>query len=242
MEDHYVIPLSSILFFDIETVPATAEFSALPEKMQLLWDKKSTHFRKEEETAADVYQRAGIYAEFGKIVCISVGHINMKNGEKQLRLKSYYGDDEKALLEQFSGMLEKFTRSGEKFLCGHNSDEFDVPYVARRMLVNQVPLPDLLNNAGKKPWEVRHLDTMKLWKFGDYKHFTSLDLLTSIFDIPTPKDDIDGSEVAGVYYDEKDVKRIARYCEKDVQAVVQLFLRYRYEPLIKQEHVSYSVE
>ncbi|MGM0625486.1 MAG: 3'-5' exonuclease [Bacteroidota bacterium] len=237
----YDIPLSNILFFDIETVPGTPEFTDLPENMQKLWDRKSTYFRKEEETAGDVYQRAGIYAEFGKIVCISVGHINLKNGEKQMRLKSYYGDDEKALLKDFSGMLEKFCRSGEKYLCGHNSAEFDIPYVARRMLVNQVPLPDLLNLAGKKPWEVKHLDTMQLWKFGDYKHYTSLDLLTSIFGIPTPKDDIDGSQVAGVYYDEKDVKRIAQYCEKDVLAVAQLFLRYRYEELIKPEHAEYSV-
>ncbi|MFO7790258.1 MAG: 3'-5' exonuclease [Bacteroidota bacterium] len=237
----YDIPLSSILFFDIETVPATQNFEALPEHMQKLWDKKSTYFRKEEETAGDVYHRAGIYAEFGKIVCISVGHINMKDGNRTFRGKSYYGDDEAAILKDFSEMLTKFCRSGDKYLCGHNSAEFDIPYVARRMLVNQVPLPEILNLAGKKPWEVKHLDTMNLWKFGDYKHFTSLDLLTNIFDIPTPKDDIDGSQVAGVYYEDKNVKRIAQYCEKDVLAVAQLFLRYRYESLIEPGNVELSV-
>jgi uncharacterized protein YprB with RNaseH-like and TPR domain len=189
------IPLSSIVFFDIETVPVTPSFDELPENMQKLWDKKSTYFRKEEETAGDVYQRAGIYAEFGKIVCISVGH----------------------------------------------SSEFDVPYVARRMLVNRIPLPDLFDLAGKKPWEVKHLDTMNLWKFGDYKHFTSLDLLTTIFGIPTPKDDIDGSQVAGVYYKDKDIKRIAAYCEKDVLAVAQLYLRFQYQNLITSDNVEFSV-
>jgi 3'-5' exonuclease len=235
------IPLSNIVFFDIETVPGTSSFDELPDHMQKLWDKKSTYFRKEEETADDVYQRAGIYAEFGKIVCISVGHISMQNNKRTFRCKSYYGDDEAAVLQGFADMINQFCRSGEKFLCGHNSSEFDVPYVARRMLVNRIPLPDLFNLAGKKPWEVKHLDTMNLWKFGDYKHFTSLDLLTTIFDIPTPKDDIDGSQVANVYYEDKDIKRIAAYCEKDVLAVAQLYLRFRYQDLITTDNVEFSV-
>jgi DNA polymerase elongation subunit (family B) len=236
------IPISSIIFFDIETVPGTANFEDLSERMQAHWDRKSGYFRKEGETAEDVYQRAGIYAEFGKIVCISAGHVSMKGGERTFRLKSYYGTDEAALLGDFADMLNKFAATGEKFLCGHNSSEFDVPYVARRMLVNGIPLPDIINIAGKKPWEVKHLDTMNLWKFGDYKHYTSLDLLTAIFEIPTPKDDIDGSQVASVYYEENDVTRIAKYCEKDVLAVVQLYLRMQNQALIKEENVEYSVE
>ena len=236
------IPISSIIFFDIETVPGTANFEDLSERMQGHWDRKSGYFRKEGETAEDVYQRAGIYAEFGKIVCISAGHVSMKGGERTFRLKSYYGTDEAALLGDFADMLNKFAATGEKFLCGHNSSEFDVPYVARRMLVNGIPLPDIINIAGKKPWEVKHLDTMNLWKFGDYKHYTSLDLLTAIFEIPTPKDDIDGSQVASVYYEENDVTRIAKYCEKDVLAVVQLYLRMQNQALIKEENVEYSVE
>ncbi|MEA1873283.1 MAG: 3'-5' exonuclease [Bacteroidota bacterium] len=236
------IPISSIIFFDIETVPGTPNFEDLSERMQGLWGKKSGYFRKEDETAQDVYQRAGIYSEFGKIVCISAGHVSMKGGERTFRLKSYYGTDEAALLRDFADMLNKFAATGEKFLCGHNSSEFDIPYVARRMLVNGIPLPEIINIAGKKPWEVKHLDTMNLWKFGDYKHYTSLDLLTAIFDIPTPKDDIDGSQVASVYYEENDVTRIAKYCEKDVLAVVQLYLRMQNQALIKEENVEYSVE
>lgn len=236
------IPFSSILFFDIETVPAVSDFGEMSERMQKHWERKSGYFRTEDQTAEDVYQRAGIYAEFGKIICISVGHIAMRNGERILREKSYYSDDESSLLQGFADMLNKFEKSGEKFLCGHNSAEFDIPYIARRMLINQIPLPEIINIAGKKPWEVKHLDTMNLWKFGDYKHYTSLDLLTAIFDIPTPKDDIIGSEVAKVYYEDKDLKRIAIYCEKDVLAVTQLYLRMNNQALIKPENVEVSVE
>ncbi len=235
------IPISSILFFDIETVPATENFNELSERMQNHWEKKSSYFRTEEETAEGVYQRAGIYAEFGKIVCISVGHISLKDGQQVLRLKSYYGNDETKILMEFADMLNKFSATGEKFLCGHNSSEFDVPYVARRMLINEVALPDMLDIAGKKPWEVKHLDTMNLWKFGDYKHYTSLDLLAAIFDIPTPKDDIDGSQVSTVYYQEKNINRIAKYCERDVLTVTQLYLKMNNQSLIHDENVTYSV-
>ena len=227
--------IDNILFLDIETVPQERSFDDVPESMKGLWDKKSKYFRGEEDSASDVYQRAGIYAEFGKIVCISVGFIIINGNERILREKSYAGHDEKALLEDFSVMLNKNSR---KFLCGHNIKEFDIPYIARRMLINGITLPASLNIAGKKPWEVNFIDTLELWKFGDYKHYTSLNLLTNIFNIPSPKDDIDGSEVAGVYYEENDVERIARYCEKDVLATAQLFLRFKGEPLIEEDKVE----
>jgi DNA polymerase elongation subunit (family B) len=227
--------IDNILFFDIETVPQERSFDDVPESLKGLWDKKSKYFRSDEESAGDVYQRAGIYAEFGKIVCISVGFIIVKGDERSLRVKSYAGHDEKALLNDFAAMLNKNSR---KFLCGHNIKEFDVPYIARRMLINGITLPPSLNIAGKKPWEVNFIDTLELWKFGDFKHYTSLNLLTNIFNIPSPKDDIDGSQVAGVYYEEDDVERIARYCEKDVLATTQLFLRFKGEPLIEQDKVE----
>lgn len=235
------VPLNDILFIDVETVPQHASFDKEDEEMQVFWDKKSAYFRGDEESAADVYQRAGIYSEFGKIICISAGFIHPENGVRTFREKSYYGDDEAHLLKSFASMLEKFEASGGKYLCGHNSREFDIPYIARRMLINGICLPDSLDLSGKKPWEVRHIDTMDLWKFGDYKHFTSLALLAQIFEIPTPKDDIDGSQVAEVYYKDKDIERIAKYCEKDVLAVAQLFLRFRGEPLIEEAHVKFSV-
>jgi DNA polymerase elongation subunit (family B) len=230
--------LNNILFLDIETVPGESSFDLLNEDMQMLWDKKSKSFREETQSAKDAYQRAGIYAEFGKIVCISVGYITQNsNGENTIRTKSFAGDNERQLLNDFSSLLNKSYSSFDSTLCGHNIKEFDIPYIARRMLINALPLPKALDIAGKKPWDIKHLDTMELWKFGDYKAYTSLNLLTHIFDIPTPKDDIDGSQVANVYYEDHDIKRIAIYCEKDVVATAQLFLRFQLKPLIRQENI-----
>jgi len=220
------IKVEDVLFIDIETVPAVSSFGTLDPAMQVLWDKKSRMFRTPEQSAEDSYERAGIYAEFGKIVCISVGFIKEKN-PFALRLKSFYNNDEKSLLSEFSEMLVKFSKSGrDAVLCAHNGKEFDYPYIARRMIVNGLILPGILDNAGKKPWEIKLLDTMDLWKFGDFKNYTSLDLLTSILGIKSPKDDLDGSMIAEVYYGEKDLARIVRYCEKDVLAVAQVLLRF----------------
>jgi uncharacterized protein YprB with RNaseH-like and TPR domain len=222
-----------VLFLDIETVPQAAACSDLPAHMQALWEKKSTHLRKDDQTAEEVYDRAAIFAEFGKIICISAGYIYKGDTGRAFRVKSFYGDDERLVLTQFCDLLQAFSakRKGAR-LCAHNGKEFDFPYIARRLLIHGLPLPDVLDVAGRKPWEISFLDTMELWKFGDYKHFCSLDLLTTILGIPTPKDDIDGSRVAAVYYEEKDIARIVRYCEKDAMAVAQLLLRYRNEPLL----------
>jgi hypothetical protein len=176
---------------------------------------------------------AGIYAEFGKIICISLGFIN---GE-EFRIKSFYGDDEKVLLNEFITLVNSNYASPNKLLCAHNGKEFDFPYLARRIILNGLELPSLLDIAGKKPWEVQHLDTMVLWKFGDYKSYTSLALLAHVFDIPTPKDDIQGSDVARVYWEDKDLARIVEYCQKDVLTVVQLLLKFKGMPMIKEENV-----
>ncbi len=226
-----------ILFLDIETVPAVASYNALDQAFQRLWDKKSKQFRTEEQTAAEVYDRAGIYAEFGKIICISVGLIKEKD-PFSFRLKSFFGDDEKALLTEFSEMLKKFSRNRDVLLCAHNGKEFDYPYIARRMIINKIVIPEILDNAGKKPWEVKMLDTLDLWKFGDYKSYSSLELLTSILGIASPKDDIDGSMVAGIYRDEHDLNRIVTYCEKDVLAVAQVLLRFMNLPEIGSEKIE----
>jgi len=219
------VALENIIFLDIETVPGTPDFEDLSERMQLLWDKKSAFFRDEESKPGEVWQRAGIYAEFGKIVCISVGHMLPEGEGWHCRTRSYAGDDECAILKEFSTMITAFNRGRDIQLCAHNGKEFDFPYIARRMLINGLPLPAILDLAGKKPWEVRLLDTLELWKFGDYKHYTSLDLLAAVFDIPTPKDDIDGSMVADIYWREHDIERIATYCEKDVVTVAELYLK-----------------
>jgi len=233
------ISSEDILFIDIETVPQKAGFGELPEHFQKLWDKKSVYFRDENQEAADVYERAGIYAEFGRIVCISAGVIIQKNGERFYRVKSFHDSDEKKLISAFNDMLEKFTSNPAKKLCAHNGLEFDYPYIARRTLINGMKLPRILDVSGAKPWEIkdRLLDTLQLWKFGDYKNYTSLDLLCAVFNIPTPKDDIDGSQVANVYYMEGDLDRIIRYCEKDTLALANLMLRYKGEPIISIENL-----
>lgn len=232
------IRIEDVMFLDIETVPESNSFGILDPVMQNLWEKKSRQFRTPEQTAEEVYERAGIYSEFGRIICISVGLIREKN-PYHFRLKSFFGKDEKVLLTEFATMLTKFSK-GKKdaLLCAHNGKEFDFPYIARRMIINRIPIPDLLNNAGRKPWEVRLLDTMDLWKFGDYKNYTSLDLLTSVLGIPTPKDDIDGSQVAGIYYTEGDIERIVRYCEKDVLAIARVLLRFVNLPEINEEMIE----
>ena len=232
------IKVEDILFLDIETVPETSSYELLSPAMQNLWDKKSKQFRTPDQKAKDVYERAGIYSEFGRIICISVGLIRGKN-PFVLRLKSFFGKEEKLLLTEFSGMLTKFSRTNkEAILCAHNGKEFDFPYIARRMIINGLIIPEILDNAGKKPWEIKLLDTMDLWKFGDYKNFTSLDLLTSILGIPTPKDDIDGSMVAGIFYNEDNIQRIVHYCEKDVLAIARVLLRFKNLPGIDEDKIE----
>ncbi len=227
-----------VLFIDIETVPQHPDLSEVSENMQKLWTKKAMQIGKEGDTAESLYNRAGIYAEFGKIVCISAGKIFRKEKERAYRVISYAGDDEKKILEAFSAMVTGFMANPMHRLCAHNGQEFDFPYIARRILINGLPLPSVLDIAGAKPWELKEvmLDTLQLWKFGDYKHYTSLELLCAIFNIPTPKDDIDGSQVGNVYYKEFDIQRIARYCEKDTFAIAQLLLRFKGEPLISPEN------
>ena len=231
--------LEKILFLDIETVPGAKNFEALPGNLQELWDKKANMIKQGDETAEELYARAGIYAEFGKIVCISVGFIKVERHKKIFRLKSFYDHDEKVLLASFFNLLNSsYYNKSDAFLCGHNGKEFDFPYIARRGLINGLRLPKILDLAGKKPWEVQHLDTMQLWKFGDYKHYTSLALLAAIFNIPTPKDDIDGSMVGKVYWEENDLQRIATYCQKDVLTTAQLFLRFCGEPLLEDGNIQ----
>jgi 3'-5' exonuclease len=226
--------LRDILFLDIETVACTDNFPSLDERLKVQWSRKASFLKREEGVTDEqlFHQRAGIYAEFGKIVCIAVGKLfDTENGELGLKTKAYYGHDELALFTEFNAMLDKL---GPVRFCAHNGKEFDYPYMSRRMLVNGLTLPPPLNNAGKRSWEVSHLDTMELWKFGDYKHYTSLDLLATIFNIPSSKNGIDGSQVNSVYYKEKDLERIKKYCASDVVVLTQLYLRMKGLPLIKE--------
>jgi DNA polymerase elongation subunit (family B) len=231
--------LNGLMFIDVETVPQFSELSNAPSNYQKHWKHKAGFFESSTTTDQEVYERAGIYAEFGKIVCISCGFLNPNLPDfTEFRVHSYFDDDEKSLLEEFAQML--IQDAGKHQFCGHNIKEFDIPYIARRLLINGISLPEILNVSGKKPWEVNFVDTLQLWKFGDYKHYTSLDLLTSIFNIPTPKDDISGADVYGVYYKEKDLERIKHYCEKDVVAVAQLILKLTGNQLLTEQNIEHA--
>lgn len=228
--------LENILFLDIETVPEQQYFSDLDEDKQTLWESKSQYQRKDEFTAEEFYNRAGIWAEFGKIVCISVGYFNFQGELRKFRVTSFYGD-EITILNDFKNLLSTHFNQAKHLLCAHNGKEFDFPYIARRMIINNIELPYKLNLFGKKPWEVPHLDTLELWKFGDYKNYTSLKLLTNVLSIPSPKDDIDGSEVYSVYYEDNNIDRIIQYCEKDTIAVAQIFLRLRGDDILNDDEI-----
>lgn len=219
------IDLQQVLVLDIETVPQYPSFNELPVEYQQLWDQKTRFQRRDGETAAEFYSRGGILAEFGKIICISVGIFSKKTETLSLRVKSFFGDVEKEVIQSFIDLLNK--QSDSLILCAHNGKEFDFPYLCRRMLINGLQIPIQLNIHGKKPWEIMHLDTMDLWKFGDYKNYTSLNLLAAVFNIPSPKDDIDGSMVHKVYWEDNDLERIRIYCEKDVITTAQILLKFK---------------
>lgn len=235
MIDH--TDLHDILFLDIETVSQKQNFEELDQTWQELWDEKTQHIRKD-QTAKEFYKHAGIWAEFGKIICISVGFFQKRTDNKRcFRIKSFYGNDEKSILIEFKELVDKYFNERKHRLCAHNGKEFDFPYIARRMLIHQIPLCECLKISGKKPWEIPHLDTMEMWKFGDYKNFTSLKLLTHILNIPSPKDDIDGSQVNDTYYNDTNqlgMKRITTYCQKDTLTVAQLVLKLSYMPLLNE--------
>ncbi|MDF2190975.1 3'-5' exonuclease [Paraflavitalea sp. CAU 1676] len=232
--------INNILFLDIETVSQYRSYDDVPHDWKELWEIKANYLirNKEEETVESVYNRAAIYAEFGKIVCISVGIIHGDGETKKIILKSFYGHNEKELLQQFTDMLRRWAVDQQKYMCAHNGKEFDFPYLCRRLIINGLQIPPVLNISGKKPWEIAHLDTMELWKFGDFKSFTSLNLLAHALGIPTPKDDIDGKMVGEVYWKQNDLERIATYCQKDVITVAQVYLRFNGESLIQPENVE----
>ena len=228
---------NNILFLDIETVSQYETYNHLPDDWKELWDLKAglINRNKEEETSESSYPRASIFAEFGKIICISCGYLQGSRDDRKLIIKSFCGHDEKKLLTEFADMLQKWSGDSDKYLCAHNGKEFDYPYICRRMIINGIEIPEALKISGRKPWEVRHLDTMELWKFGDYKSFTSLLLLATVLGIPTPKDDIDGSMVWDVYWNEQNLPRIVTYCQKDVLTIAQILLRFKGEQLLTED-------
>jgi 3'-5' exonuclease len=237
---HTMIPeFRDILFIDIETVAATNDYQSLDDRLKVQWGRKAAFLKREGKFTDEelFHERAGIYAEFGKIICIAVGkYCDTESGELGLRTKIYFGHDEKILLTEFKAMIDRIDSSTLR-LCAHNGKEFDFPYLCRRMLINSIPLPPALNLSGKRGWEVQHLDTMELWKFGDYKHFTSLDLLAAIFNIPSSKKEIDGSQVNAVYYRDNDLDKISQYCREDVVVLAQLFLKLKGYSVVSETNI-----
>jgi len=238
------LDLTKVLFLDIETVSEHPTYDHLDETFQGLWKLKTRQVLRqydepitEEQAVAAYPEKAGIYAEFGKIICISVGYFKCQGENRNLRVTTFFGE-EKKLLQDFKNLLDSYFSHPKYLLCAHNGKEFDFPYIARRMIKHAIDLPFKLNLFGKKPWEIPHLDTMELWKFGDFKHYTSLKLMANVLGIPSPKEDIDGSMVKDVFYLEKDIDRIITYCELDVVTTVQVFLRLRNEALLEADEVK----
>jgi 3'-5' exonuclease len=233
------MPLENFLVMDIETVSEAKDFAQLDENWQQLWADKNRYSIPDNVTPADYYpQRAGVMAEFAKVVCISLGYFKKEGAFYQFRVKSIAGHDEKQLLQQFVHTIMQFEAANNKWsFTGHNIKEFDLPFLCRRMVINGIAIPENLDFQNMKPWETNIVDTFQYWRFGDYKHYTSLKLLAAALKVPSPKDDIDGSMVGQVYWQENNLPRIVTYCGKDVVTVANIILRFKGMPLLKEEDV-----
>ena len=231
------IKLENILLIDIETVPQQPDFELLSHEWQQLWEEKTQRLLPENTSAAAFYeQRAGVMAEFAKIICVSMGYFIKQGEQLQLRIKSFYGDDEKKLLQELVSTLNQSEAKNNRWsFAGHNIKEFDIPFMCRRLLINGLHIPAYLDFQNMKPWETNTIDTFQYWRFGDYKNYTSLKLLAAALGVPSPKDDIDGSMVADVYWKEKNIERIVTYCQKDVLTVANIILKFKNLPLLNEQ-------
>jgi 3'-5' exonuclease len=230
----------NILFLDIETISCTPSFDELDERLQHFWERKAQFINKDEDKKKLFFEKAGIYAEFGKIVNISIGSF-FQNPDNDLcfKVKSFSNINESNLLTEFTALIKKFDQR-KLILCAHNGKEFDFPYICRRLLINKLEIPEVLRISGKKPWEVHHIDTLELWKFGDKKNYTSLDLLAALFNIPSSKINFDGSMVNDCYYHEKNMEKIQKYCERDVIVTAQVFLSFKNLPILIENNIFIS--
>ena len=228
------VAIDKLLMLDIETVSQYPEYGNMSERWQELWQHKANQYLKDGDTAETLYpKRASILAEFGKIICISMGYFRIENDKYTLRIHSFANEDERSLLESFLEVVAQWQKLKKGFaFCGHNIKEFDMPYICRRLLVNHIPIPSFMDFQSMKPWETNVVDTMQFWKFGDFKNFITLNLLAACLDVESPKDDIDGSMVGDIYWKENDLPRIVVYCQKDVVTVAQIILRMKAQPLL----------
>ncbi len=236
------MPLENFLVIDMETVTVSKDFDALEQSWQHLWREKATRSLPQHTTLAEHYlQRAGVMAEFAKIVCISIGYFKNEGGSTQFRIKSFFDVQERDLLQHFVAVVTQFRAvSNHWVFTGHNIKEFDIPFLCRRLIVNGLGIPSFLDFQNRKPWQTNLVDTFQYWRFGDYKHFTSLQLLAAALNIPSPKDDMEGSQVGHVYWVEKDLQRIVTYCQRDVLTVANVLLRFKNQPLLTGEQVVFA--
>ena len=235
------IPIENLFLIDIETVSEEKAYDLLNDTWKQLWTEKIHKALPENITAEEYYPlRAGIMAEFAKLVCISFGHFRTLNNSLQLRIKSFYSFNEKTILENFIKTLYHLHAINNQWcFTGHNIKEFDIPFLCRRMIVNNLSIPPFMDFQNMKPWETPVTDTLHLWRFGDYKHYTSLKLLAATLGIISPKDDIDGSMVGQVFWEDQNLERIATYCQKDVVTVANVMLRFKNLPLLLPEQIMY---
>jgi predicted PolB exonuclease-like 3'-5' exonuclease len=235
----------NLIIIDIETAAESASYSDMPAEWQELWEEKTGRSLPEGINAAEFYpMRAGVMAEFAKIICISIGYFN-KETTLHLRIKSFYGHDEKKLLQDFLATIQKIESINNKWcFAGHNIREFDIPFICRRLLINHINIPAYLDFQNMKPWETNIVDTFQYWRFGDYKNYTSLKLLAAAMQVPSSKDDIDGSMVGELYWSgdepqrEINLKRIVNYCQKDVITTGNIILRFKNIPLIHPDDIT----
>ena len=240
------IKTENLIVIDIETAPCQASFLDMDESWKALWQEKVARTLPENTSAEDFYpQRAGVMAEFSKVVCISMGYFT-KEPHLRMRVKSFYGFNEKTILQEFLNTLIKIESFNNKWcFAGHNIKEFDIPFICRRLLINQLPIPPFLDFQNMKPWETNIVDTFQYWRFGDYKHFTSLKLLAACMGIPSPKDDIDGSMVGPLFWEGDEaqrvinLKRIATYCQKDVITTANIILRFKNITVLATDDIEY---
>ncbi len=242
-----ITTLKEVLFLDIETVPHVATYDELDANWQSLWDSKHATFRDAAvSTPAESFaSKAGIYAEFGKIICVSIGffHHDKKSGSDTFRVKSFSSDEEADLLAPFCTLLANYFNDIDRWhLGGHNVREFDIPYLCRRILANGLALPAILDLSGRKPWEINVIDTLQQWRFGDFKNYTSLKLIAATLGIASPKEDIEGKDVAAVYWQGHELERIVRYCQRDVVTVARILMRLKGETALLDDDDILIVE
>lgn len=230
------IPITKILFLDIETVGISEDYDTCESDNPEIAQQFSKYFdwfqkRFPEDANVDIdaknfmfRRRTALVPEFAKIVCVSVSFVTDKG---DIKSQTFSGDDEKKVLLDSQTLLERCGKLGF-YLCGHNLKNFDIPMLAKRMVINGLLPPSILPSYDTKPWEIKAIDTKEIWQFGSYTSIGSLDLMCTCLDIPSPKDgEITGEKVHDAYWNDGKLKEIAEYCERDVKVLVDVIKKLK---------------